>query len=244
MSVANLLRAAPQKLYVQVADLLRGQIREGCWLPGARLPNLEDLASHFGVAVVTVRQAIAILEEEGLVRSRHGRGTFVEKDLKQKNIWLRMDSRWGSLVEKWEGTKPNVVAVKEHTSCPPLARTEGLPAKNYHYMRRVHVSGDMPYCVVDLYLAQHVYDRAPKRFDAERILAVLDNLPSVKVKHAREIITISSADAETARLLAIPLNSPVGAVRRLLIDENEILVCIADVIYRGDVVRIERNLDR
>lgn len=241
---ASLLKATSQKLYLQLADLIRNQVRSGQFTPGAKLPPLDVIAEQFGVAVVTVRQAIAILEKEGLVRRKQGRGTFVEGDYKQRNVWLRMESRWNTLVEKWEGIKPKIIAVRDIVPCPPLADQEVTPAAHYHYMRRVHVAEGLPYAVVDIYLANHVYKLSPKRFDLERVLFVLDSLPSIKVKHARETLTISTADLETARLLSIPLNSPVGAVRRTLCDQHEVLIYVADVIYRGDVVRIERNLDR
>ena len=244
MNAVALLKSAPQKLYLQLADLIRGEIREGRRSPGSKLPPLDALAGEFGVSVVTVRQAVAVLEKEGLLRRDHGRGTFVEGDFKQRNIWLRMDSRWNTLIEKWEGIKPKILAVRDHVPCPPLRKKEGTPAADYHYMRRVHVAEGLPYALVDVYLAQNLYKRSPKRFDSERVLQVLDNLPAVKIKQAREILTISTADVETARLLQVPLNSPVGAVRRMLLDERGVLVYIADVIYRGDVVRIERNLDR
>ena len=244
MTAASLLKTTPQKLYLQLADLLRGQIRNGQWSPGSRLPALDALAKQFGIAVVTVRQAVAMLEKEGLLRRHHGRGTFVGEDIKQRDIWLHMESRWNTLVEKWEGIEPKLVAVSKHVPCPPLLQTEGTPASYYHYMRRVHSAEGLPYAVVDIYLAEQIYERSPKRFNSERILQVLDSLPAVKVKHAREILTISTADVDTARLLSIPLNSPVGVVRRILIDQHTTLIYIADLIYRGDVVRIERNLDR
>ncbi|MCW5575130.1 MAG: GntR family transcriptional regulator [Burkholderiales bacterium] len=241
---SSLLRVTSQKLYLQLADLLRSQIRSGQHVPGAKLPPLDVIAEQFGVAVVTARQAIAILEKEGLVHRKQGRGTFVDGGYRQRNVWLRMESRWNTLVEKWEGIKPRIIAVRDHVPCPTLIDQEGTPAAHYHYMRRVHVAEGLPYAIVDIYLAEHVYKLSPKRFDRERVLFVLDSLPSIKVKHARETLTISTADPDTAQLLSIPLNSPVGAVRRTLRDQEGVLIYMADVIYRGDVVRIERNLNR
>jgi len=239
-----LLRGASQKLYLQLADLLRSQIRDGRHLPGSKLPPLDVLAEQFGVAVVTVRQAIAILEKEGLVHRKQGRGTFVDSGYRQRNVWLRMESRWNALVEKWEGIKPRIIAVRDHVPCPTLVDQKGTPAAHYHYMRRVHVAEGLAYAIVDIYLAEHIYKLSSKRFDRERVLFVLDSLPNIKVKHARETLTISTADPDAAQLLSIPFNSPVGAVRRTLCDQEGVLIYMADVIYRGDVVRIERNLNR
>lgn len=64
--------------YVQLADLLRAQIEAGVYGPGDRLPSLVDLSAAHGLSVVMVRQAISVLQSEGLVDVRGaGYGTRV-----------------------------------------------------------------------------------------------------------------------------------------------------------------------
>ena len=63
--------------YLRVASVLRRRIRDGHWAVGERIATLEALEREFGVARVTVRQAIDMLQSEGLVKSFQGRGTFV-----------------------------------------------------------------------------------------------------------------------------------------------------------------------
>ena len=62
-------------LYEQLAAILRGQIESGK-LAG-RLPSVKTLTQQYGVAQGTAERAFALLREEGLVRSRIGRGHFV-----------------------------------------------------------------------------------------------------------------------------------------------------------------------
>ncbi len=64
-------------LYAQLAELLRHRISRGDWKEGGRLPSHELLTREFAVARVTVRQAITLPEDGGLLRSHQGRGTFV-----------------------------------------------------------------------------------------------------------------------------------------------------------------------
>lgn len=63
--------------YLRIYRHLRDQIRRGSLAPGERLPTQRELAANYGVTVMTVRQALQLLEQEELVVMRHGLGTFV-----------------------------------------------------------------------------------------------------------------------------------------------------------------------
>jgi DNA-binding GntR family transcriptional regulator len=61
----------------QLADLLRARIKNGELRPGARIPSAAALAQEYELAPVTVRKAITQLQQEGLLVSRVGWGTYV-----------------------------------------------------------------------------------------------------------------------------------------------------------------------
>jgi GntR family transcriptional regulator len=71
-----------QPKYHQIADQLRGQIASGALAPGQRLPSEPDLAAQYEASRNTVRLAIALLTNQGLVESRQGLGTFVHEAAK------------------------------------------------------------------------------------------------------------------------------------------------------------------
>jgi GntR family transcriptional regulator len=64
-------------LPAQLADRLRARIADGDWAPGHRLPSEQELAVEYGVSRPTVRSAVARLADSGVLRVRHGAGTFV-----------------------------------------------------------------------------------------------------------------------------------------------------------------------
>lgn len=70
-------RSAPEPLRDQLADLIRSKITDGTWPPRTAIPSITTLASDYGVAVITVQKAIAILKDEGLLFGVPGKGTFV-----------------------------------------------------------------------------------------------------------------------------------------------------------------------
>ncbi len=67
----------PRRLYRQIADQIRGLIKSGEFLAGARLPPERDLAKQLGVSRPSVREALIALEVEGLVEVRIGSGIYV-----------------------------------------------------------------------------------------------------------------------------------------------------------------------
>lgn len=74
---ALLQRDGAETLYAQLAGALTEAIRSGALRPGDRLPPHRELASELGINITTVTRAMAVLQEQGLIESRPGRGTQV-----------------------------------------------------------------------------------------------------------------------------------------------------------------------
>ena len=77
LELGQIDRAEDAPPYRQIASMLRRAITSNQLLPGDQLPSEAKLIAHFGVARMTVRQALQELRSEGLVVSEHGRGVFV-----------------------------------------------------------------------------------------------------------------------------------------------------------------------
>lgn len=71
----------PQRLplYMQLSELLTREIAAGRWQPGERLPTEAVLAERLGVAIGTLRKALAELEARGLLLRRQGSGTYLRQ---------------------------------------------------------------------------------------------------------------------------------------------------------------------
>ncbi|OIN80343.1 GntR family transcriptional regulator [Mycobacterium malmoense] len=77
LQLGQIDRADDKPPYRQIANMLREAINSNRLVPEERLPSEAELIEHFGVARMTVRQAVQELRSEGLVVSQHGRGVFV-----------------------------------------------------------------------------------------------------------------------------------------------------------------------
>lgn len=75
----DVTRGSGIALWKQIAERLEWQIASGVFPPGSRLPVEADLSVKFGVNRHTVRRALAVLAEKGLIEATAGRGTFVKE---------------------------------------------------------------------------------------------------------------------------------------------------------------------
>jgi GntR family transcriptional regulator len=240
-SEADVLRTSPGKLYLHVASLMRKRVETGEWEPGTRLPALKQLAAEFGVANVTVRQAVAILEDEGLVRRQQGRGTFVNESIEPKPTFS-VGFDWPSLLKMVTKSVPWPITSLDAPEPPPLRPEEGTPAPAYRFIKRVNTVNDVPCLVTKTYLDSRIYARAPEQFETDAIIPVLESLPEVHVARCSQLLTIGQADLEVATLLNIPVNAPIGEVRRVITDRDGVVIYLIEVAYRGDLVRFEIDL--
>src|SRR5437660_12084425 len=115
--------------YHRIADALRQRIREGEWVPGAPLPNQRRLARDFGVTLMTLRQALELLERDDLITRRHGLGTFVAAPSIDYDI-LQLRRFAGDLSAKGEHVATRLLGTRFATADRRLAvalRLAGRP---------------------------------------------------------------------------------------------------------------------
>lgn len=77
LDLGSIDRHSDQPPYQQIASIIREQILNDTLQAGEKLPSEAKLIEHFGVARMTVRQALQELRGEGLTVAEHGRGVFV-----------------------------------------------------------------------------------------------------------------------------------------------------------------------
>ena len=236
-----LFRDSPVPRYAQLADILRQRIGRGVWSMRQTLPSLDALVGEFGVARVTVRQAVELLAREGLLSPQQGRGTFVTGNPAQDR-WLRLETSLRDLANVYRDDKPKLTLIEETSATPPLQPRDGRPAPRYHFMRRVHSRNGQAYCVISIYLDERVFRLAPRRFRRETVIPVLLELPGVRVAKARQTLAISSADVAIAGHLDIAVNAPVAEVRRVFSAADGTVLYLGEVTYRGDYIHFEMDL--
>ena len=226
--------------YLQVASVLRRRIRDGRWSVGERIATLEELEREFGVARVTVRQAIDLLQGEGLVQSFQGRGTFVTK-APANDRWIQLATDWESLIAPIRHSVLHLLPAGDVPN-PRIEEGDGAPAPAYVFLRSVQKQGGRLYAFARVHVASHIHARAPKLFSSRAALAVVSEMEDLDISRAHQTLAIGAADMETARNLGIALNAPTAEARCVVADGGGTVIYVGEITYPGDCVRLNIEL--
>lgn len=90
MEKVNLVNKQKKLRYVAVYDKLFKMINEGTFKKDARLPSEPDLAKSLGVSRTTLRQALSLLQDDGLIKNIQGKGNFITKCENTKTAGLEI----------------------------------------------------------------------------------------------------------------------------------------------------------
>lgn len=228
--------------YIQLASLFRRHIQSGEWKIGEQIPTVEELAAECGVARATIRQALDILEGDGLIERYRAKGTFV-KQRQQEQLWCEVATDWSGLLMSREGAVIELLADERGKQPPQVPHPIGELAPSYRRLRRRHSRHGSPFLLADLYVDERLSGRIPKKdLESKTGMRLVADIPALEIKDARQTLTIATADIETAEHLSIPLNAPIACVHRSVVDRAGCLVFVAEGLYRGDQVRIDMKL--
>jgi GntR family transcriptional regulator len=236
------LSRSPVARYIQLATLFRNRIAAGEWPVGSRIANVDDLAAEFSVARGTMREALGLLEREGLLERLRAKGTFVRKT---HTVGRRhkLATDWQSVVNVHEGADIDIIEVRKLPGLPPLDLTKGKPAAKYRLVRRVHAREGRPYLLSSVYIEESLFRQCPRaQFRKLPTLPILQGVAGDSLAQAWQTLTVGTADVEIAALLKMPLNAPVAKVDRTLIDVEGFILYSGHGIYRGDTVSLEMEL--
>lgn len=226
--------------YVQVASVLRRRIQDGRWGVGDKIATLEALEAEFQVARVTVRQAVELLQSEGLLRSHQGKGTFVTR-VPESRRWVKLATDWNALIEPIAANRPHFLPV-DAVPEPRIEAEDGRPADTYTYLKSVQTNEGAPYALASVHVDTGLFERAEKAFRSRVALAVLAELPGLSIARAHQTLQIGAADIELAGHLDIDLGAPTAEARCVVTDDAGRVVYLGEIVYRGDCVKLDIEL--
>ncbi len=228
--------------YIQLASLFRRRIETGEWPMDGRTPTVDDLSDEYGVARATIRQALGSLEDEGLIERFRAKGTFVRRK-PMPQIWCEVATDWSGLLISRQDAVIEILSDRHGQQPKAIQHRIGSVAPSYRRLRRRHTRHNVPFLLADLYIDERLSLKLSKKdVQTKTALRLIADIPGVKIKGARQTLTIGSADVETSEKLDVPLNAPIAIVHRSVVDQSGTLVFVGEGLYRGDMVRIDMKL--
>ena len=230
-------------LYYQIQQFILGQIRGGVYRTGQPVPSEPEICAQFGVSRMTARQALKALCDQGIVCSRRGSGTFVRAAKLEKDFRRVM-----SFTEEMgvRGSRPTSRVISFEVVAADSKAAEQLlldSGEQVISLKRVRLADDVPlgfeHSRIPLRLCPDLVSTYDPRASLYQTLA---ERHGIQIVVTDEVAEAGLARGEHARLLEIPVRSPVFLLTRLSFVKNGQPVEYVTSVYRGDRYKIANRL--
>lgn len=220
------VEAAPgQSRYGWLASTLRGQITRGEWAPGSAISAETQLAKAHGVALGTMRQAIAVLVSEGLLERVHGRGTFVSSGIGGASLLRFFRFRAAGATSDAvtdEIPKSHIVEKRVVKATHEVAQALNIAARSSVLaLTRVRTLAESPCLFERIWLPLPTFDALTalnkSKWD-DLLYPMFQRVCGVTVHKADDNVTFCLASADVADFLQLRAKAPCVRVERRAFD--------------------------
>jgi GntR family transcriptional regulator len=204
--------------YMQVAEQLKSEIVLGRLNVGGRVPPESELMEGSDLSRVTIRKALQMLENEGLVERKQGLGTFVREPINQELSEVQTITE----VLLARGITPSVKVVSFGVLLPPehVRRALGLnETTSLILAKRLYLDGNEPLALLHIYLPlsirKHAEALRKPQLWKETTYTIWEKRAGVPIRGAAHSIRAGHADKEDAAALQIRRDDPVLILDRV-----------------------------
>ena len=219
--------------YLQIHDQIKKEIDEEVWQIGQRLPSERDLAETFQVSRMTLRQAITLLVEEGVLERRVGSGPFVASTRVQEK--MRGTTSFTEIM-KSQGKTPSSQLISYRRTLPSKQEVEKLginKTENIIRMERVRYADKLPV----VYEVASIPEKFIKNFNKEEITShFFQTLQEhgYKIGKSQQTIYARLAKEKIAHYLEIPRGHAILALTQVSYFEDGTAFEYVKSQYVGD----------
>lgn len=208
-------------LYAQLMDVVENDILNGVYKPGEKIMTESEMAKAYGVSLITVRKAISLLTEKGLVTKKQGKGTFVTKPKFAKNM-KQLQSFSEMCLQM--GVKPGGKMLENRLveAYEKMASRLGIePGSRVVYISRVRYADQEPVAIEKNYFPLKYAFLLEERFDNVSLLEFLREKSGLRVAASEKLIELCRATAEEAGLMDIKKGDYLLLVSSTAYDNNQ-----------------------
>lgn len=209
--------------YQEIADELRQRFADAP--VGSVLPSESDMSAEFEASRVTIRRALEIVREDGLIAARQGFGWYVAGEPVRQSL-----HSLGTIESQVEGVgKISERRIEEFAFGQPLERVgKLLQCDQVLRVKRVNLADGEPFAVVTVWCPSDLGANLSRR-DVERhpFYELLD----VELRGATQTIGADAADESDAALLNIPVGAPILRCQRVTTDRDGKPVLVSEHLF-------------
>jgi len=233
-------RSSPVPLYFQVAEQLEQAIVDGELAPGDRIANEIALAGELGLSRPTMRQAIQLLVDKGLLVRKRGVGTQVVHGQIRRPVELT--SLHDDLQRAGQSPHTEVLSCDRVESDEPIAQELRIPSGSLVWsLERLRFVGDEPLALLHNHLPVDVLDLEAVDLEESGLYECLRQA-GVQLRVANQQIGARRAEAREARLLGERRGSPLLTMTRTAFDSTGRAVEYGTHVYRPERYSFEVTL--
>lgn len=242
-------------VFRQIADQLRAAIERGGLAEGDRLPSEAKLMEHYDVARMTVRNALQVLQTEGLIVSEHGRGVFVRSRPPVRRLASdrfarrhRKEGKAAFIVESDQlGAKPDVDMIEVTEAVPPgeiadilkLADATSVVVRSRRYsLNGKPVETAVSYIPVDIAGGTPIAEPNPGPGGIYRRIEELGHT----LERFTEEVSARMPSPDEIRILRLSPGVPVFRLVRTAYDLNGRAVEVCDTVMASDAYVLNYEL--
>ena len=209
--------------YQEIADELRARARSSP--PGTVLPSEAEMSAEFSASRVTVRRALELVRDDGLVAARQGFGWFVATEPVRQSL-----QSLGTIESQIEGIgKRSERKVSEFAFEQPPDRVRRiLRTDSVLRVKRVNLADGEPFAVVTVWCPA---DLAANLSRAEVEQRPFYELLDIELRGATQTIGADSAEPADAELLGIKVGSPLLRCRRVTTDRKGEAILVSEHLF-------------
>jgi GntR family transcriptional regulator len=233
--------------YLQVANLLKSEIRDGKFPLGGRLPTEAELVSRSKLSRITVRKGIEVLENEGWVVRKQGLGTFVQKTINQNLA----DAKTITEILLEQCANPRVKVLK-FGAIPAPERVQKIfclrKAEKILQIERVFFDDKRPIArlqtFMPLALREHAEILRRDGIPNETTYSIWEKTLGVQIQGATYTLRAARGDHNDAKLLGLKVGQPILVLERTTYGEDGKPIDVALFHYHWDRYAFSVSLPR
>jgi GntR family transcriptional regulator len=247
MKPKKMLRDKAIPLYYQIETILRQKILSGQFLPASLLPSEDALAEEYHVSRITIRQALSLLEKDGLVVRQRGKGTFVSEHADSEAIEPpKLSGSIEDLILMGIQTTTKILNISMVK--PPDKILDRLKlARNSQLLRieKIRIVEQGPLSYVINYLPPEIGKKIKSEdLQVKPLMMILEDKFGITAAEADQTLEATIADAHVAPLLKIRVGDPLLKVERTVFDGKGNPIEYVSVLYRADKYLFHVKLKR